>query len=490
METLRLINYKCFEDTDTFSFKPINLLVGSNSSGKSSFLEFLALIKQSLGVRKNGALLWSSEDGVDFQDFRNTVRNGNGDITFTFKIKASKFLLRRVPEDIVFADITLTIAQEDNKADYIKSIRIDCGDHIEISFTNTLVSYIKINGESINPTKHSQYAEQGKEIIPNIDFIDFETSCKAYEEESKYEKELWEKIGVTSDKDLLLPFRLSSFPLNKKVQRKRLINKIGDIDDKLFEELHNYIIYSNINTIIDRINEYLRNFTDNLIYIKPLRAESKRTYPNSNIAIDSVSPDGKNVPSYLLNLKQTNLLNLFNKWLSDFYNFKVDIALTMSLVQVLIEEEGKPKRNIADVGCGYSQILPVILSVWDSIFIDRDDDTSRRIRRYPRFVVIEQPELHLHPRMQGQFASMIYKTTEIARTNGIDLRFLIETHSEVIVNKIGLLVAEDANLSVDDVSVILFNAKEEGMEQNVSYSSFDKDGYLNNWPYGFFDDIC
>ena len=227
METLRLINYKCFEDTDTFSFKPINLLVGSNSSGKSSFLEFLALIKQSLGVRKNGALLWSSEDGVDFQDFRNTVRNGNGDITFTFKIKASKFLLRRVPEDIAFADITLTIAQEDNKADYIKSIRIDCGDHIEISFTNTLVSYIKINGESINPTKHSQYAEQGKEIIPNIDFIDFETSCKAYEEESKYEKELWEKIGVTSDKDLLLPFRLSSFPLNKKVQRKRLINKIG-----------------------------------------------------------------------------------------------------------------------------------------------------------------------------------------------------------------------------------------------------------------------
>lgn len=487
METLRLINYKCFEDTDTFSFKPINLLVGSNSSGKSSFLEFLALIKQSLGVRKNGALLWSSEDGVDFQDFRNTVRNGNGDITFTFKIKTSKFLLRRVPEDIAFADITLTIAQEDNKADYIKSIRIDCGDHIEISFTNTLVSSIKINGESINPTKHSQYAELGKEIIPNIES---EALYKAYEEKRKYKKELWEKIGVTLDKHLFLTFRLSRFPLNKKVQQKILIDKIGNIDDKLFEELHNYIIYSNINTIIDRINEYLRNFTDNLIYIKPLRAESKRTYPDSNIAIDSVSPDGKNVPSYLLNLKQTNLLDLFNKWLSGFYNFKVDIALTMSLVQVLIEEEGKPKRNIADVGCGYSQILPVILSVWDSIFIDRDDDTSRRIRRYPRFVVIEQPELHLHPRMQGQFASMIYKTTEIARTNGIDLRFLIETHSEVIVNKIGLLVAEDANLSVDDVSVILFNAKEEGMEQNVSYSSFDKDGYLNNWPYGFFDDIC
>lgn len=485
METLRLINYKCFEDTDTFSFKPINLLVGSNSSGKSSFLEFLALIKQSLGVRKNGALLWCSEDGVDFQDFRNTVRNGDGDITFTFKIKTSEFLLR-VPEDIAFADITLTIAQEDNKADYIKSIRIDCGDHIEISFTNTLVSSIKINGESINPTKHSQYAEQGKEIIPNIVS---EALYKAYEEERKYKKELWEKIGVTSDKHLFLPFRLSRFPLNKKVQQKILIDKIGNIDDKLFEELHNYIIYSNINTIIDEINEYLRNFTDNLIYIKPLRAESKRTYPNSNIAIDSVSPDGKNVPSYLLNLKQTNLLDTFNKWLSDFYNFKVDIALTMSLVQVLIEEEGKPKRNIADVGCGYSQILPVILSVWDSIFIDRDDDISIRIR-YPRFVVIEQPELHLHPRMQGQFASMIYKTIEIARTNKIDLRFLIETHSEVIVNKIGLLVAEDANLSVDDVSVILFNAEEEGMEQNVSYSSFDKDGYLNNWPYGFFDDIC
>ena len=172
METLRLTNYKCFEDTDTFCFKPINLLVGSNSSGKSSFLEFLALIKQSIGVRKNGALLWSSEDGVDSQDFRNTVRNGVGDITFTFKIKTSK-LSFSVPKDIVFANITLTIGQEDNKADYIKSIRIDCGDHIEISFTNTLVSSIKINGESINPTRHSQYAELGKNsvVISTIYFI-------------------------------------------------------------------------------------------------------------------------------------------------------------------------------------------------------------------------------------------------------------------------------------------------------------------------------
>ena len=85
MNTLRLKNYRCFEDTGDISLKPLTLLVGANSSGKSSFLKFFPLLKQSIGIRKNGVFLWYSDD-VDFKDFKNTVRNGEGNIIINMEL--------------------------------------------------------------------------------------------------------------------------------------------------------------------------------------------------------------------------------------------------------------------------------------------------------------------------------------------------------------------------------------------------------------------
>ena len=85
MNTLRLKNYRCFEDTGDISLKPLTLLVGANSSGKSSFLKFFPLLKQSIGIRKTGVFLWYSDD-VDFKDFKNTVRNGEGNIIINMEL--------------------------------------------------------------------------------------------------------------------------------------------------------------------------------------------------------------------------------------------------------------------------------------------------------------------------------------------------------------------------------------------------------------------
>ena len=72
MNTLRLKKYRCFEDTGDINLKPLTLLVGANSSGKSSFLKFFPLLKHSIGIRKNGVFLWYSDD-VDFKDFKNVA---------------------------------------------------------------------------------------------------------------------------------------------------------------------------------------------------------------------------------------------------------------------------------------------------------------------------------------------------------------------------------------------------------------------------------
>lgn len=504
METLRLSNYKCFTDTGIFEFKPINILVGANSSGKSSFLEFLPLLKQSIGSRKYGALLWNNENGVDNQDFLNSVKDGKGDIYFSFRIR-SKYIFDVLQtdffEDFPLIQVNVVVGQKNiDKGyntenieignDYIKNLEIFCGgDKIELSYDNSICKNVKVNGETISVKGSPLSSDSGKGILPTFEtegvgFIRGSWITAAY---NKVRDLLNNIKTIESDKQMSLIHKLNESPIDSSNQKNILETYNFSISEDDFKRIHNAVLYLNIDNIIGKINSYLQNFTDNLIYINPLRLEAHRNYILSNIATDSISPDGKNIPLYLVRLKQIKLLDDFNEWLEKFFNFTVDVNNTPSTIQVMIQEEGKSKRNITDVGCGYSQILPVILAVWDSVYINRDDETSKRIQKYPRFVVIEQPELHLHPRMQSQFAMMLSKTIALAREHKIDLRVLVETHSETIVNKIGLIIAEGGDITSDDVNVVLFNGIHEGMEDEVSFSSYDDNGYLTNWPYGFFD---
>jgi predicted ATPase len=100
---------------------------------------------------------------------------------------------------------------------------------------------------------------------------------------------------------------------------------------------------------------------------------------------------------------------------------------------------------------------------------------------------MEQPELHLHPRFQAKFADLLVKVIEDCKGNKKDVRFIIETHSEVILNKIGLNIARE-KFSKDDVNVLLFNAQNEKMNNYIEVATYSEDGYLTNWPIGFFDD--
>ncbi len=47
---------------------------------------------------------------------------------------------------------------------------------------------------------------------------------------------------------------------------------------------------------------------------------------------------------------------------------------------------------------------------------------------------------------------------------------------------------EDSYLKSSDVNVLLFNAQKEGLDKYVVSATYDEDGYLTNWPFGFFSD--
>ena len=97
----------------------------------------------------------------------------------------------------------------------------------------------------------------------------------------------------------------------------------------------------------------------------------------------------------------------------------------------LSEEGGQQEYNLADMGFGFSQILPIVAQLW--ILVRKG--SARRQPDLPKILTIEQPELHLHPNHQSKVADMFVAAIELAQKANIDLRLVVETHSETIINR-------------------------------------------------------
>ena len=82
---LGLKNLRCLDSVKPIQIKPITVLVGMNSSGKSTFLRCLPLLRQSITTRTSSPILWYG-DWVDFGDFNSSVsgKPGTSEISFTF----------------------------------------------------------------------------------------------------------------------------------------------------------------------------------------------------------------------------------------------------------------------------------------------------------------------------------------------------------------------------------------------------------------------
>jgi predicted ATPase len=78
MDSIRVERLRCLSDTGYIQLKPITVLLGQNSSGKSTFLRILPLLKQSVESRTTGPILWSGRL-VDFGNFNDAHQTGSKD---------------------------------------------------------------------------------------------------------------------------------------------------------------------------------------------------------------------------------------------------------------------------------------------------------------------------------------------------------------------------------------------------------------------------
>lgn len=152
MDLLQLKNFRCFEDTGKIPIKPLTFLVGSNSSGKSSFLKFFPLLKQSLDKNRHGMFLWT-DHYVDFKDFQNTIRANSSDkdnvrqMEISFDLQKVNVIRRmRVRENIIDRiRLTITLSKDGEHYDKLKKLIIELPDQrIQCDFLDSGKATIQI----------------------------------------------------------------------------------------------------------------------------------------------------------------------------------------------------------------------------------------------------------------------------------------------------------------------------------------------------------
>ena len=208
----------------------------------------------------------------------------------------------------------------------------------------------------------------------------------------------------------------------------------------------------------------------NLEIAAPIRTKPKRTYDPKSERPD---PEGGYIPYLLARLKAEKSEN-WAKLKDGLAKFGAAAGLFEDVdikrkgisdsdpFQVLIKQIGQ-SSNLIDVGYGVSQILPVLAE----IILGSNEAIH----------LIQQPEVHLHPRAQAEFASFLKDSFSSSNSYCV-----VETHSDFIVDRIRSHIAA-GELKPDDVSLVFFERKEKQVE--LYQIDLDENGNVNSAPRGY-----
>lgn len=146
---------------------------------------------------------------------------------------------------------------------------------------------------------------------------------------------------------------------------------------------------------------------------------------------------------------------------------RVEIRQTGRVLEFdLIDPQTRAKRDLTSVGVGASQILPVVVLC----LLAKPGD----------LVLIEQPELHLHPGPQQVLGDFLLGISQSGR------QLIVETHSEYLVNRLRLRIVEQRLDQEPDAIRLLYAQRRHGATEFDELRP-DKRGMFGEWPEGFFD---
>ena len=514
INSIRIKNLKSLADTGCIEIKPLTILVGKNSSGKSAFARSFPLMRQSLERELRGPILWWGRL-VDFGDYSVAINRDSSlnQISMIFNLSViskpslidninaiSELLGKNKRYNInnrskqINVNIEIAISN-DSPSDYSSKLIFNINDiKVEIEIDkHGLVTQINTNNYNWDDSTGQVIFGQQNNLIPDFKFF---TVLKVGNKESLaindiFKQKLIDHIKIT--KGFLLDEseyqNLINLPLetSKNKFEEHCIHALGkkhnDHSIEFIDTLYSIWILCKLNVILELIRSELIEFYKNIVYLEPLRFNSQRYYRQQSIAIEEMDSRGENIAMFLKSLSPEDMVK-FQEWTKKNLGFKIWADNLTGHVSLLISYlKDNEKVNVTDVGFGISQILPIIMQLWAAKFLMFKKDTDKN--RICKTLVIEQPELHLHPKLQAQMADVFVNSIKL-EGDGKKLNLILETHSQPLINRIGELIYEK-KFNKDDVQIILFEKDDNSNTSSIRISNFNEQGVLVDWPYDFFD---
>ncbi|OHY93786.1 hypothetical protein BI375_18235 [Vibrio rotiferianus] len=559
MKSLKIEGLRSLQNSGYIDIKPITLLLGENSSGKSTFLRSFPLLRQSTESTTRGPILWYGSY-VDFGSFDDALSHFSNDktISFSFKIEA-KSIKESTPRQYHTSaglasgtlEVKLTLSN-DTKAGHSRVQKVTLSHNentatLEFSKNNKLLK-VDVNDIDLTDLFQSATLEPERTRYTLIPHMSFSTNHAFYQRYNEFRNPALDSYlgsliepfahGRSSIEDLIK--KLYKVPTKKRASFIREFQKVSVTntwlkrtknltpESKELDPIQAAVFASRIPWIFVILNVYLPSEFANVNYVAPLRATAERYYRNQELSVEEVDFQGKNLVMFINNLSDAKKKE-YKSWLSSNFGFAIDAVSDGGHLTLRITyDDGVQSYNVTDMGFGFSQILPIITQLWFTGIKDTPNYRTLNSYSHPnRYLVIEQPELHLHPRFQAKMIDVFIKMVNLLKDEGKgkQIRIIMETHSETIINQIGMRIRSEQTerryqelknniaieslgnseivdsssildynasefmntISNDDVSIVLFDKLSPNSPTEVSFSSYDSEGNLKDWPWGFFE---
>lgn len=428
---LSATNFKSWRKIDGMRLAPITGLFGTNSSGKTSILQLLLMLKQSvessdrsqvleLGDNNTGIQLGTYADLVFEHDTFRTVS-----VTLCWTLDGGLVLSNPDPfgmgdefdeNEIIFY---CEVGRHEGKV-FVELMSYQFGDHV---------------------FEMKQTEDKGK------------YSLKSASPAIKFER------NVGRPWDLPPPVKFYGFP------------------DKVYSFFKNAGFLAHFQLELEEL--FNKTF-----YLGPLREDPQRIYSWSGGEPGDMGHRGENAVAAMLSARSKGKYLSFGKgipnrtleeqvaiWLKELgliHDFSVQrLHAESTYYEVKVRRsENSSEVLLTDVGFGVSQVLPILVLCY---YVPEGS-----------IVILEQPEIHLHPLVQSGLADVFI---DAMRTRNIQI--ILESHSEHLLRRLQRRIAEQS-LGNEDVA-IYFCDTEEG-HSTLSELMVDEFGNIQNWPKDFFGD--
>ena len=438
---ISLNNFKAFDELQ-LGLYPITLLLGPNNSGKSSILASLRLLAQTVESFDSQVPLLLNGIMGDFGTYKDIVYGNHRGRPIKLSVSIQSRLRESRLRKRTATHVTDS-AWPSNECD---------------TFTIAL--------EYKYRTRRRELILRSTEIEVNNELM----LATAYSVES--ERQLAERIG-----EKIVPSSIkSSLSRGLRIQNftpeLHMFYRAKQLEGSVLKEFITDQVRRNAD-LASYATRVIRSYLQKIDYIGAMRQSPSRTYRFTGERRNRIGFSGENTAGMLVmdsargGERSLKVLDSIKDWLE-----KAVIASDVKIVplsdrhyEIRVQHPiTKEYQNLADVGQGNSQVLPVLVGGFHLL----EGATY----------MVEEPEIHLHPRAQAELGDFFLELYQRR------VQSIVETHSEYLVLRLQQHVA---NIQIPPEHIRIYYIYPKGDKKVVKVLRMNNKGrFIDEWPEGFF----